>query len=82
MDVAARVTSNGRVTVPKAVRDALGIRDGDDVVFRIVGNRAQIAKTPALLSLVGTIQVPAARRTTTWDHAIRRARATRSRMHR
>ena len=29
MDAAARVTSKGQVTVPKAVRDALGISEGD-----------------------------------------------------
>jgi AbrB family looped-hinge helix DNA binding protein len=28
MDTAARVTSKGQVTIPKAVRDALGIRLG------------------------------------------------------
>jgi AbrB family looped-hinge helix DNA binding protein len=40
VDAAARVTSKGQVTVPKAVRDALGIREGDEVVFHVEGNRA------------------------------------------
>jgi len=40
MDAAARVTSKGQVTVPKAVRDALGIKEGDEIVFRVEGNRA------------------------------------------
>jgi len=34
------------VTVPKAVRDALGIKEGDEVVFRVEGNRAVLARTP------------------------------------
>lgn len=29
MDIAATVTSKGQVTIPKAVRDALGIQAGD-----------------------------------------------------
>jgi AbrB family looped-hinge helix DNA binding protein len=40
VDAAAKVTSKGQVTVPKAVRDALGIKAGDEVVFRVEGNRA------------------------------------------
>ena len=34
MDAAARVTSKGQVTIPKAVCEALGIRAGDAIVFR------------------------------------------------
>ena len=33
MEIAARVSSKGQVTVPKAVRDALGIAEGDELVF-------------------------------------------------
>ena len=39
MDPAARITSKGQVTEPKAVREALGIHEGDEVVFRVEGNR-------------------------------------------
>ena len=78
MDAAAKVTSKGQITVPKAVRDALGIREGDEVVFRVEGNRAVIARTPDFLELAGTITVPAAKRNMAWDEVIRRARATRA----
>lgn len=77
MDAAAKVTSKGQVTVPKAVRDALGIQEGDEVVFRVEGNRAVLAKTPDFLSLAGTISVPAARRNAAWDDVIRKTRSTR-----
>lgn len=62
MDTAARVSSKGRVTVPKIVRDALGVKEGDVVVFRVDGDRAP--RTPDFLDLGGTIAVPAAKRKT------------------
>jgi antitoxin PrlF len=78
MDVAARVTSKGQVTVPKAVRDALGIETGDEVVFRVDGNRAVLARTPDFLGLAGTVKVPAAKRNAAWDDVLRAARVTRA----
>ncbi|CAN5890803.1 hypothetical protein BH23ACT10_BH23ACT10_16210 [soil metagenome] len=78
MDAAAKMTSKGQVTVPKAVRDALGIKAGDEVVFRVEGNRAVLARTPAFLELAGTVAVPAAKRNATWDDVLRRTRAARA----
>ena len=78
MDVAARVTSKGQVTVPKAVRDALGIGDGDEVVFRVEGSRAVLAKVPDFLDLAGTVPVPAAKRNVAWDQVIRRTKSART----
>jgi antitoxin PrlF len=49
------VSSKGQVTVPKAVRDALGIGEGDNVVFRVEGSRAVLARTPDFLSLGGGV---------------------------
>ena len=73
MDVAARVTSKGQVTVPKAVRDALGIEEGDEVVFRVEGNRAVLARTPDFISLAGSVEVPAAKRNVAWKDVLDRA---------
>ena len=78
MDAAARVTSKGQITVPKAVRDALGIKQGDEVVFRVEGTRAVLARTPDFLSLAGTVKVPAAKRNTAWDDVIRKTRSVRT----
>lgn len=78
MDIAAKVTSKGQVTVPKAVRDALGITEGDEVVFRVDGNRAVLARTPEFLALADTIRVPAAKRNVAWDEVIRRTRSDRA----
>lgn len=78
MDVAATVTSKGQVTVPKAVRDALGIVEGDEVVFRVEGKRAVLARTPRFLELAGSVRVPAAKRNVAWDEVLRRTRVDRA----
>ena len=44
MDLATKVTSKGQITIPKEVRDALGIAEGDPVVFRVEQHRALLAK--------------------------------------
>jgi len=78
MDAAARVTSKGQITVPKAVRDALGIAAGDELVFRVEGRRAVLAKTPNFLGLAGSVKVPAAKRNAAWDDVLRAAHASRA----
>ncbi len=78
MDVAARVTSRGQVTLPKAVREALGISQGDEIVFRVEGHRATLARTPDFLSLSGTVDVPAAKRNVAWDEIVQKTRGARS----
>jgi antitoxin PrlF len=78
MDAVATVTSKGQVTVPKAVRDALGVAEGDQIVFRVEGNRAILARTPDFLGLAGSVAVPAAKRNTSWDEVVRRTRAARA----
>ncbi len=78
MDTAAKVTSKGQVTVPKPIRDALGIKAGDEVVFRLEGKRAVLARTADFLDLAGSVRVPAAKRNVAWDEVLRRTRADRA----
>ena len=82
MEIAARMSSKGQITVPKAVREALGLGVGDDVVFRVEGDRAVLARTPEFLSLAGVIAVPAAKRNVAWDDVMAATRARRSRARR
>lgn len=78
MDLSAKVTSKGQVTIPKAVRDKLGITEGDEIVFRVEENRAVLARTPNLLDLAGVVDVPAAKRGTAWDEVRRSTRRSRA----
>lgn len=78
MDLAAKVTSKGQITIPKEVRDALGITAGDQIVFRVEQHRALLAKTPNLLDLAGAVDVPAAKRGVAWDDVRRDTRRARA----
>jgi AbrB family looped-hinge helix DNA binding protein len=51
MDASARITSTAQVTIPRSVREALDLREGHEVVFRVADSRAVLAKTPDFLSM-------------------------------
>jgi antitoxin PrlF len=78
MDVTAQLSSKGQLTVPKPVREALGLVEGDTVVFRVEGARALLARTPSLLDLAGSVSVPAQKRGTSWAEVRRRTRQSRA----
>ena len=78
MDVRAKLTSKGQVTIPASVREALDLREGDEVVFRVERSRALMAKIPDFLSLAGSVPVPAGKRGTPWDEVLRRTRSERA----
>jgi len=74
MDIAARLTSKGQITIPKSVREALNLNEGDQVVFRVIeGARAILARTPDLLELAGAVPVAPEVRGLGWDEVRRRA---------
>jgi antitoxin PrlF len=78
VDVRAKITSKGQVTIPKSVREALDLKEGDVLVFRVEASRAVIGKTPDLLGLAGSVQVPVAKRGTPWDDVLRTTRHERA----
>jgi AbrB family looped-hinge helix DNA binding protein len=78
VDSSAKITSKGQITIPKPVRDALDLHEGDEVIFRVERSRAVIAKTPDFLELAGTVPVPAGKRGTPWDEVLRRTRQQRA----
>ncbi len=78
MDASARVSSKGQLTIPRAVREALAIEQGDEVLFRVEGQRAIIARSPDLIQLAGSVSVPAPKQGTPWDVVLRETRRTRA----
>jgi len=78
MDERARMTSKGQVTIPKRVRDELGLQAGDELLFRVQRHRAIVAKTPDFLQLAGAVAVPAGKRGTAWDDVIGTTRMQRA----
>ena len=70
----ARVTSKGQVTIPKRVREALGIDAGDAVLFRVESEQAVMKRIPDLIELAGTVEVPAELRDVPWEEVIAAAR--------
>lgn len=82
LDVAAPLTSKRQITLPKAVRDALGLEEGDHVVFRVEGRRAVLARTADLLELAGAVSVPASKRGSAWGEVRRQVRTARARSRR
>jgi AbrB family looped-hinge helix DNA binding protein len=39
----ARITSKGQVTIPKDVREALGLREGDSLLFEVEGEKVTVS---------------------------------------
>ena len=71
----AKVSSKGRVTIPKAVREKLRITEGDNVMF-LFGDqqedqqedqRAVMTRIPDLRELAGVIEVPEHLRGLSWE---------------
>jgi antitoxin PrlF len=78
MDARAKITSKGQVTIPRSVREALDLHEGDELLFRVEESRALLAKTPDFLSLAGSVSVPAGKRGTAWDDVLRQTRRARA----
>jgi antitoxin PrlF len=78
MDVRAKMTSKGQVTIPKTVRDALDLHEGDELLFRVEDSRAVVAKTPDFISMAGSVPVPSSKRGTPWDEVLGETRRART----
>ena len=46
--ITSKITSKAQTTIPQPVRAALRLREGDEVVYQIEGDRAVISKAPAI----------------------------------
>ena len=77
----ARVTSKGQVTIPKDVRDALGIAEGDGLHFRVEGGVAVVKRTGTAEELAGSMPVPEHLRGMSWDEIKERTREERTKQY-
>lgn len=46
--ITSKLTSKGQITVPKAVREALGFEEGDAVVFEVGEESVTLRKMPTI----------------------------------
>lgn len=49
----ATITSKGQITIPRAVREALGVRQGDVLHFELDGDRAVVEPVISTVSFAG-----------------------------
>ncbi len=49
------LTSKGQTTVPKEVREALGLKPGDKIRYLVVGDEVRIVKPRSLSELAGCL---------------------------
>ena len=55
MHVFARVSVRGQVAIPKKIRDALGIKDGDTVLFELKSGEVRLRKVRNFLEFKGSL---------------------------
>ena len=71
MEASARVDSQGRLTIPRSIRDALGIEHGDQILFRVEDRRVTLRRIPDFLELAGSVPVPPSKRGAPWKEVRR-----------
>jgi AbrB family looped-hinge helix DNA binding protein len=52
------INENGRVVIPKEVRDAIGVRPGDDIIFQVDGDQVRLTTRSALVKRLKGIFKP------------------------
>ena len=82
MDTAAKITSKSQLTLPKTVREALGVGPGDSVVFHVDPDGVRLSSAGDLEAMAGAVRVPDGKRGTPWDDVLRQTRAIRGRARR
>jgi len=55
VEARAKVTSKGQVTVPVEVRRALGVKEGDTLVFEVAGSYATVRRKRPTLEVVAEL---------------------------
>lgn len=77
MDATASVSQHGLVTLPDVVLGALGLREGDEILFRVEGDRALVTRSEAL-DLTAPVTGTTSARAASWDLKASESRSARS----
>ena len=48
--ISSKLTSKAQTTIPQPVRIALGVRDGDEIEYRIEGHRVVLSKVKTVVT--------------------------------
>lgn len=58
MSIAATLTAKGQTTIPKEIRDGLGMKTGDKMTFTLLADGTVVMrlKNKSILSLAGTLK--------------------------
>lgn len=52
------VTKKGQITIPKTVRDRLGLKEGDKVLVKFHEGKVFVRKVTSIFDLEGSVRVP------------------------
>jgi AbrB family looped-hinge helix DNA binding protein len=52
------ISKNNQVTVPRAVRERLGLKPGDKIIYEIEGDSIILKAQPSALSAFGSLKIP------------------------
>lgn len=56
MGAATTITTKGQVTIPKEIREELGLQPGDKVIFRKEGDNVVLKPASTLLDFRGSVK--------------------------
>lgn len=52
------ISKNNQTTIPKEVREKLGLRPGDRIKYEIVNDLVVLKAVPSVLDLAGILKIP------------------------
>lgn len=61
------MTSKGQITVPREIREALGLEPGDRLRFELDGEDVRVSRERDLVELAGSVSVPDQLRGRDWS---------------
>jgi AbrB family looped-hinge helix DNA binding protein len=63
----AKLSSKYQASIPRGVREALGLHPGDRLVFEVDGQKVTLRRYPTLEELAGSVQIPPEMRNMSWS---------------